>query len=104
MAEGTVIYTVSCDGAMAHSVAFATLEEAKKYRAGLRYPDGAITKVMIAKMPIRKMLAAVFNREGFAAESKEVVPPHKQSQPAVSDDWTRTGGNEGGPLGGGSGD
>jgi hypothetical protein len=83
MAEGTVIYTVSCDGAMAHSVAFATLEEAKKYRAGLRYPDGAITKVMIAKMPIRKMLAAVYNREGFAAESKEVVPPHKQSQPAV---------------------
>jgi len=83
MAEGTVIYTVSCDGAMAHSVAFATLEDAKKYRAGLRYPDGAITKVMIAKMPIRKMLAAVYNREGFATESKEVVPPHKQSQPAA---------------------
>jgi hypothetical protein len=80
MADGTVIYTVSCDGAMGHSVSFATLDEAKKFRAGLRYPDGAITKVMVAKMPIRKMLAAVYNREGFAAESKEVIPPHKQLQ------------------------
>jgi len=34
-------------------------------------------------MPIRKMLAAVYNREGFAAESKEVVPPHKQLQPPM---------------------
>ena len=83
MADGTVIYTVRCDDAMQHSVAFATLEEAKKYRAGLRYPDGAITKVVVAKMPIRKMLAAVYNREGFVAESKEVVPPHKQLQPAM---------------------
>jgi len=83
MADGTVIYTVRCDDAMQHSVAFATLEEAKKYRAGLRYPDGAITKVVVAKMPIRKMLAAVYNREGFAAESKEVVPPHKQLQPPM---------------------
>jgi hypothetical protein len=39
--------------------------------------------VMVAKMPIRKMLAAVYNREGFTAESKEVVPPHKQLQPAM---------------------
>jgi hypothetical protein len=83
MADGTVIYTVRCDDAMQHSVAFATLEEAKKYRAGLRHPDGAITKVVVAKMPIRKMLAAVYNREGFAAESKEVVPPHKQLQPPM---------------------
>jgi hypothetical protein len=83
MADGTVIYTVSCDNAMGRSVAFATLDEAKTFRAGLRYPDGAITKVMIGKMPIRKMLAALYNREGFAAESKEVVPPHKQLQPAL---------------------
>ena len=83
MADGTVVYTVSCEDAIEHSVAFATLEEAKKYRAGLRYPDGAITKVMIAKMPIRKMLAAVYNRQDFAAECKEVVPPHKQLQPAL---------------------
>lgn len=83
MADGTVIYTVSCDHATGHSVAFATLEDAKKYRAGLRYPDGAITKVMVAKMPIRKMLAAVYNREGFAGESREVVPAHKQLQSAM---------------------
>jgi hypothetical protein len=86
MADGTIIYTVSCDDAKERSVAFATLEEAKKYRAGLRYPDGAITKVTkvtVAKMPIRKMLAAVYNRDGFAAESKEVVPAHKQLQPAM---------------------
>ena len=83
MADGTVIYTVSCGGTAGHSVAFATLDDAKKYRAGLRYPDGAITKVMVAKMPIRKMLAAVYNREGFAGESKEVVAAHKQPQPAM---------------------
>ena len=96
MADGTVIYTVSCEDAIEHSVAFATLEEAKKYRAGLRYPDGAITKVMIAKMPIRKMLAAVYNRQDFAAEKKEVAPPHKQLQPAM-DNMT----NQGGDLAGG---
>jgi hypothetical protein len=83
MADGTVIYTVSSNDAKEHSVAFATLEEAKKYRAGLRYPDGAITKVTVAKMPIRKMLAAVYNRDGFAAESKEVVSAHRQLQPAM---------------------
>ena len=38
---------------------------------------------MIAKMPIRKMLAAVYNRQDFAAESKELVPPHKKLQPAM---------------------
>jgi hypothetical protein len=38
---------------------------------------------MVAKMPIRKMLAAVYNREGFAGESKEVVAAHKQPQPAM---------------------
>ena len=83
MADGTVIYTVSCNDAMEHSVAFATLEEAKKYRAGLRHPDGAITKVTVAKMPIRKMLAAVYNRDGFVSESKEVAAAHKQLQPAI---------------------
>jgi hypothetical protein len=83
MADGTVIYTVSCNDAKEHSMAFATLEEAKKYRAGLRYPDGAITKVTVAKMPIRKMLAAVYNRDGFVAESKEVASAHKQLQPAM---------------------
>ena len=83
MADGTVIYTVSFDDARKHSMAFATLEEAKKYRAGLHYPDGAITKVTVSKMPIRKMLAAVYNGEGFAADSKEVVPAHKQLQPAM---------------------
>ena len=59
MADGTVIYTVSCDAAMGHSVSFATLDEAKKFRAGLRYPDGAITKVMIAKMPIHAIMRAI---------------------------------------------
>jgi hypothetical protein len=83
MADGTVIYTVSCEAAMGQSVSFATLDDAKKFRAGLRFPDGAITKVMVSKMPIRKMLTAVYNREGFAAESVEVVPPHKQLQPTM---------------------
>ena len=34
MAGGSVIYTVSCEEVMQHSVAFANLEEAKKYRLG----------------------------------------------------------------------
>lgn len=64
----TVIYTMVDDDG--EERAFSSLAEARRIRAQ-DYNMGnrpSITRVVVAKMPLRELLCAVYERHGFAKE------------------------------------
>jgi hypothetical protein len=73
MAKGTKFYLVS--GEM-DTIACETLEMAKSVRRLMSFPYGAVTQVEVPDLPIRQMLCAVYNHQGFASVQTEIIPGH----------------------------
>jgi len=71
-----VFYTVKFEDAMDHSIAFATLREAREAAKGLDpkapHDDGWITKHVVVNLPIRQLMAALYNRKGYCEKSVEI--------------------------------
>lgn len=72
----TTLYLVTGDeSAPDGERAFATLVEAKKHARDIR--DGgdltSVRRVRTPDLPIRELLAAVFNHEGFVAEAETLA-------------------------------
>ncbi len=74
------LFIVSVDDVDGHAVACATLREAMKLRAGLEYPDGEVMRVYLAQIPGRRLLAALFNHEGYAAVSEVIMPAKEKGE------------------------
>lgn len=68
----TTIYCVRIKDAMEGEIAFPTLRAARECSRNDDSPPSVILKIKVAKMPIRELLCAVFNREGFAEQQEEV--------------------------------
>lgn len=71
----TTIYLVTCEDAIEHQIACATLKEARQVSRDVRGGgDGTIYRVEVPNMPVRELLCAAFNRTGFVAGRQEIKP------------------------------
>lgn len=70
-------YIVNVDGAdgMEGEIATTTLERARTVRRAQSHPYGEVTKIVTSDLPLRDLAVAIFNREGYSAESVRVLPP-----------------------------
>jgi hypothetical protein len=66
----TAIYTIRVDDAIEGSIAYPTLREAREAQRAFGV-DGPISRIQIGKIPLRRLLCALYNREGFAAKQEE---------------------------------
>jgi hypothetical protein len=75
MEKLTTIYQVYDDNPQANGVScFPTLKEALAHRKTCGPGMGAITKMDIAKMPIRELVCRLISNEGFALDQVELYP------------------------------
>jgi len=73
-----VFYEVTVKDATEGSVAAPTLKDALDIRKDCEGPYGEITKVTTRPMKLRELLAAVYNREGFAEKTETVMGPVRE--------------------------
>ena len=67
-----IIYVVNdVEGAPDGEVACETVREARQLARGEGHKT--FTKIWVAKMTARKLACALFNREGFAVNRKEIT-------------------------------
>ena len=60
--------------------AFATKKEAMEFRRDLYWPDGEVRAVTLANMPMRELMAALWNGSGYGSgDSKVVAPPKRKT-------------------------